>query len=47
MINKCVDCQRVVTDKNVPLCESCYKVRMKDKILNEDRVVESSHASWF
>lgn len=44
-MKKCVDCSRVI--KKGHLCDSCYRARMKDKILNEDRTVESPHASWF
>ena len=44
-MNKCVDCSRVIKDGH--LCDSCYKVRLEAKIMNEDRVVESPHASWF
>ena len=42
---KCVDCNTSIEKGH--LCESCYDTRMKDKIMNEDRVVESPHASWF
>ena len=42
---KCVDCNAKV-EKGY-LCDDCYQIRLQDKILNEDRVVESPHASWF
>lgn len=42
---KCVDCSTKI-EKGY-LCDSCFRIRLQNKIMNEDRVVESPHASWF
>ena len=42
---KCVDCNSQIEKGH--LCDECYQIRLQDKILNEDRVVESPHSSWF
>lgn len=44
---KCVDCGIEINDKCVPLCYECYEARLLEKIREDDRVVESPHASWF
>ncbi len=44
MIKKCVDCNLVINDGH--LCDSCFRIRMEEKN-EEDRIVESPHASWF
>jgi len=44
---KCVDCGVRISREQGHLCSECYQFRLKDKIMNEDRVVESPHASWF
>ena len=47
-MNKCVECGSQVTwNKRSSLCGECYEKKIKISILNEDREVESPHASWF
>ena len=47
-MNRCVECNSVVTwNVRSHICEDCYDEKMKLNIMNEDRVVESPHASWF
>lgn len=43
----CVECQKKQRAENSALCGKCKQTMIKQSILNEDRVVESPHNSWF
>ena len=47
-MNNCIECGSVVDwNERSSLCEDCFDKQLQNKITNEDRVVESPHASWF
>ena len=44
----CINCQsNPKAHKRTEFCEECFDKQIKTEIMNEDRVVESPHNSWF
>lgn len=44
----CIDCQsKSKAHSRTEFCEDCFKKQIDNDIINEDRVVESPHNSWW